>query len=209
MMGKGAKRMEKGNRTFAEMMKPARQWLEGRDPMEIARKSGIEYDAGAACFRLKSLGYDIIIFWPELNVQPEMDAWYPLVILHYMKLADGTPVEGKLIQFSALWDGMVRGGGFDWQSEKALEQIFGACSEDEIRRACQKLGAREMRSNADLCYEFPFLPNYPITLKIWLPDDEFPLSAHLFLDASADHYLTVEDAVTAGSLLLEELRSRQ
>lgn len=200
--------MERENRTFAEMMKPARQWLAGRDQVEIARKSGIEYDAEASCFRLKSLGRDIAVSWPGLSVQPELDTWYPLVILHYMHIADGAPVSGKLVQFAALKDGMVRGGGFDWQSERALEQLFGKHSEEEIRNACQRLGAKEQDSNADLCFEFPFLPNYPITLKIWLPDDEFPLSARLFLDASADHYLTVEDAVTAGSLLLEELRSR-
>lgn len=200
--------VEKENRTFSEMMKPARAWLSGRCPEDIARKSGIEYDGEAARFRLMSLGHDVEVSWPELEVRPELGAWYPLVILHYMNMADGAPVSGKLIQFAALKDGMVRGGGFDWQSERALAQLFADCSEEEICRRCQKLGGRPVKSNADLCFEFPFLPNYPVTLKIWLADDEFPLSARLFLDASADHYLTVEDAVTVGSLLLEELRFR-
>ena len=52
---------------------------------------------------------------------------------------------------------------------------------------------------------FPFLPNFPVTLKVWFADEEFDASARMLLDASADHYLTIEDAVTVGEILLEKL----
>ena len=45
----------------------------------------------------------------------------------------------------------------------------------------------------------------PIWLRLWFGDEEFPASGRLFLDESAAHYLTVEDAVTVGGLLLERL----
>ena len=35
--------------------------------------------------------------------------------------------------------------------------------------------------------------------------DEFDASGRLLLNGSADHYLTIEDAVTAGSILLDAL----
>lgn len=49
------------------------------------------------------------------------------------------------------------------------------------------------------------MPNYPVWLKIWFADDEFPASGRLLLDASAEHYLSIEDAVTVGELLLKLL----
>ena len=42
-------------------------------------------------------------------------------------------------------------------------------------------------------------------MKIRLPDEEFPASGRLLLDSSADHYLTIEDAVTVAEILLEKI----
>ena len=52
----------------------------------------------------------------------------------------------------------------------------------------------------------PCLPRYPLLVNIWFEDEEFPASGKLLLEAAADHYLTVEDAVTVGTLVLELLR---
>ena len=60
-------------------------------------------------------------------------------------------------------------------------------------------------TKADLCAVFPVLPRYPVTLKIWFADEEFPASGKLFLQDHADHYLSVEDAVTVGEILLQKL----
>ena len=68
-----------------------------------------------------------------------------------------------------------------------------------------RVGGRILKSNADLCAEFPFLPRYPVTLKLWLADDEFPVYGRLLLDSSAEHYLTIEDSVTVGNILLQML----
>ena len=61
-------------------------------------------------------------------------------------------------------------------------------------------------SKADICAKFDFLPYYPLWLKIWLADDEFEASGKMLLSKSADHYLTVEDAVTVGGILMKHLR---
>lgn len=53
---------------------------------------------------------------------------------------------------------------------------------------------------------FPFLPHYPIWLKVWFADDEFEASGKLLVSRSTEHYLTIEDAVTVGELLLSKLK---
>lgn len=63
----------------------------------------------------------------------------------------------------------------------------------------------EIARNADVAFRIPFLPRFPVTLKIWLPDADFPASGRLFVDACADHYLSIEDAVTVAQIILDQL----
>lgn len=82
---------------------------------------------------------------------------------------------------------------------------MGLLPPEELHRRLLALGAALEPSNADLCARIPFLPRYPLWLRIWFADEEFPASGRMFLDESAAHYLTVEDAVVVGELILERL----
>lgn len=192
-------------RAFQEMLRPALARLEGKRPEEIAARTGLRFDRARQCFSLSSLGRDITIAYPGYAVTPDLDEWHQLLILHYMDLADGTALTGRLMPFGSLPSGLVRGGGFDRQSERALSLRLGTCGQAAVEQVCRALGGRLIPSNADVCAVFSLLPRYPITLKLWLADEEIPGSGRLFLDTSAGHYLSVEDAVTAGTLLLEAL----
>ena len=79
----------------------------------------------------------------------------------------------------------------------------------ELERRCGSLGAELLPSNADFCARFDFAPRYPVWLKVWFADEEFPASGRLLLDESAPRYLTIEDAVTVGSLILDQLTGAQ
>ena len=200
--------MMEGNRAFELMLAPAREWLEGRDPEEIARMSGAVYDAGSSALRLTSLGQAFEIHWPDCRVSPDVDAWWQLVMLHYLHGASGAGVHGELMNFAALPGGLARGGNYDRQSANELGAMLGELPIERVEAACRAMGARIVDSNADVCAEFDFLPRYPMTVKLWLAEDDIPASARLMLDASAASYLSVEDAVTAGTILIERLRAQ-
>lgn len=86
--------MEKQNRAFLEMLRPAKERLEGRPAGRIAEHAQIEYWEAEQEFHLSSLGREIIVHYPEYDVTPELDDWHQLLLLHYMDLADGTPLQG-------------------------------------------------------------------------------------------------------------------
>ena len=188
---------------FEGMMNTARGWLAGKEPRAIAEKADVEFDGCA--FALRSLGEDIRVSFPEYEISPRLDPWREMVLLHYLNLADGAPLSERLIAFSELRDGMVRGGDFDRHCEAVIRQHLGGMEPDALAEKCVALGAKLIDSNADLCAEFTYLPRYPLTLKIWFADEELPASGRLLLNAAADHYLTIEDAVTAGQLLMYKL----
>lgn len=168
-------------------------------------RTGMPFDRQRQVFSLSSLGKDIEIDYCDWNIRPVLDEWHQLLILHYLDMADGTPLSQQLMAFGDLPSGMVRGGGFDRQSERDLGLRLGHAPQAQVERACRALGGVLTPSNADVCAVFSMFPNYPITLKLWFADEEIPGSGRMFLDRSASHYLTVEDAVTAGSLLMEAL----
>ena len=79
------------------------------------------------------------------------------------------------------------------------------CATEEEVRAAAKIPCLIVRGNNDYSTRLPFLPMYPVTLNYWQADEEFPASGRLLLDSSAEHYLTVEDSVTVGELILQAL----
>ena len=90
-------------------------------------------------------------------------------------------------------------------NEHVIRSNLGNYPEEQLEQACKALGAEIVSSNADFCAVFPFLPYYPVTLKIWFADEEMDASGRMFLNKNADHYLTVEDAVTVGDVILNSL----
>ena len=194
---------------FDNMLRTARQWLENRSPEDIARRANIEFDSEKSVFCMEMLGETVEISYPDYHIHPEKDGWHSLLMLHYLHLADGTPVSGEYVSFSQLHDGMVRGGGFDSKFEDAIARRITDADAARIAAKCASIGGKRVESNADYEAEIKFFPNYPLRFRLWLADDEFPSSGKLKPDASADHYLTIEDAVTAGEILLEILTSNE
>ena len=195
------------NRQFERMLEAARSRLLRHVPEEISEKAGVRYENGV--FWVRTLGRRVEIQWPDGKITPPVSKWHALTLLHYLDLADGTPLTGRTITFSQYKDGLVRGGGLDRNAELIVRRDLGGLPPEELTRRCEDLGAELLPSNADFCARFDFAPRYPVWLKVWFADEEFPASGRLLVDESAPNYLTIEDAVTVGSLILDCLTGAQ
>lgn len=161
-------------------------------------------DFDGRAFQFTSLGQPVTVTYPGYKITQKLHHWHHLIILHYLNLADGTPVTGETIGFGQYKSGMVRGGDFDRRAEQAFHKL----EPESLKKRCLALGGIEKCSKADLCVELPFLPNYPVTVHFWKSDEDFPASGRLMVDSTAPHYLTIEDAVTVGELILQELKEK-
>lgn len=195
------------NRQFELMLEAARSRLLRHVPEEISEKAGVRYENGV--FWVRTLGRRVEIQWPAGKITSPVSKWHALTLLHYLDLADGTPLTGRTITFSQYKDGLVRGGGLDRNTELIVRRDLGVLPREELARRCETLGAELLPSNADFCARFDFAPRYPVWLKVWFADEEFPASGRLLVDESAPSYLTIEDAVTVGALILDELTGAQ
>ena len=195
------------HRQFESMLAVARARLARHAPEELAQRAGVEYADGA--FIVSTLGKTVRGCLPECVVTPPLPNWHTLTLLHYLDLADGAPPSGCMISFSQYKDGLVRGGGLDRNAELIVRRDLGVLPPEELARRCLSMGAELLPSNADFCAHVSFLPRCSLWLKVWFADDELPPSGRLLIDESAPHYLTIEDAVTAGSLILDALTGAQ
>lgn len=164
----------KNNQMFSNMHQAALIWLKDRSPEEISCLTGILFDG--KFFHLESLGIPVTISYPDYHIVPELEQWHILILLHYLSYANGEPLTGRQIIFADYKDGMIRGGGFDRNMEIAISKKLGLLDPADLEKRCLALGAKIQASNADFCAEFSFVPNYPLWLKIWFADEEFPAS---------------------------------
>lgn len=201
----GMKEKNMENRAFLEMRKEILVQLANRDPIELAENAGVIYDDNVKQFSMHSFGEKIVVSYPEFEIKPEIENWSHLLILHYLDKADGTPFVNERMALGNMKNGLVRGTKFEHHMEQSVSNFFRGKTEEEIWLAFEKLGAVKMEGKADLCLKTDFLPNFPVFFNIWFEDDEFPTSVKLLVDQSADHYLTIEDAVTLGEILLQQL----
>ena len=104
------------NRQFEAMLAVAQERLAQHIPEDIAEKAGAQYADGS--FSLKTLEQTVAVWLSDCTIQPLLSKWHALTLLHYLDLADGTPLLGKMMAFAQYPDGMVRGGGFDRRAER-------------------------------------------------------------------------------------------
>lgn len=196
---------------FKRMMKTAREWLAGRSAEEIAEKSGVSFDPSRSVFTMVSFGREVEISYPAYTFSPEIDEWHQMTILHYFNLADGTRPSGEWISLSQMNSGMIRGGGFDKMFEALVRTKLGNRAAQEVEDVCRRMRMEVVKSNADLCVRHDFAPFFPITMKLWFadPEDDLPGSGRMFVDRTADHFLTIEDTVTLCEYLIIEGLKRE
>lgn len=201
----GQKDTAQSDTAYERMFEAARERFAGRDPARIAELSGAKYDRDRSLLRIISLGEEISLSWPALTPVQPVENWQMLVILHYLDLADGTEPTGELFSFRDMINGMIRGGKFEFTAARSFQRILKGQTEENMLRACRKLGGEKIPGKGDLTVKFFFLPKIPVTMSFWFADEEFPASGHMYPDRTIDHYLQIEDAVTVGEILLNRL----
>lgn len=181
--------------------------IQKRDPRDIARDSGSVYDESTSEFTVNCFGNPVIVKYPECEIKnANEDRVIFSTLLQYLDMSDGTEPTGKIIPFGEIKDGIIRGGNLDRIAEATISKLFAKSSEDQVRKILDAFNPEYIKSNADFCAVFHMFPNFPLTLKLWLADDEFPASGRLFADETAEHYLTAEGAVVSGEGFLEMLK---
>lgn len=172
------------------------------DPLEMAAKSGADYDPATGSFTVASFGQSIAVSYPDGRVTFSGTSLLPvmgwrLVALNYLGRADGSQLSGREISYRELDNGMVFFNAFQRESIHPLAGWIAGKAPGAVVEAAAALGGT-VRSGADITAVFQALPRFPVFVKLWFPDDELPGSANVLFDAAANRYLHTEDIAVIG-----------
>ncbi len=179
--------------------------LSDRDPHAIARRAGVEYDPEDGTYAIRVYGKVFAVKHPTLETH-EASAdhhlgalWLRVLLAHYLKTADGTPLSGQWVTLRDLPGGLMYERAFQGYSGDELARAF-VPEFGALRELGPRYGARSL-DLGDLGLRFDVLPRVPIAVVCYAGDDEFAASARLLFDASSTHYLPTDALATLGGRL--------
>lgn len=158
--------------------------------------------------QVQLLNKKYIIPYPELvaheaESRVECEAEVQALLLHYLGLADGTPLAHRWVSFSELPNGGFYYRAFQSYSGDRLVRSFGNDLEGFCRAAEETGGIRI--SFGDASFSFQALPRVSLAIVYWVGDEEFPPTAKVLFDASASHYLPIDGLAVLGRWLCSKL----
>ena len=174
--------------------------LDDARAVEICQKSLARFDEVERCYLLRILGDDFAVVPSERTIKcvsgksVSIDLNFRLMTLVYLTNAKKTEPTGKLVQASQLRGGESFFRGVHSLPVGELESRFGRCPGD-LRKACLALEGRPVPFG-DLAMELRVLPKVPLTIVLWVADDEFPARVSILFDSTVQDHLPL-DAVLA------------
>ncbi len=168
------------------------------DIEQQCQRSGAEYQVKGSqrTVTIKYLNQSYLIALPDTDVSladsaEKVPLRDKILIMHYLILAEGTPLSGEPITLRELPGGNVYYPTFVKRTANRLRDRFGRDAALLVR-AGENLGGHRA-DYGDAAVVIDAFSRVPITLVLWQGDDELPPQANLLFDSTISDYLDTED----------------
>lgn len=170
------------------------------DPVEVCKRAGVLYDKNTASYLLKFFGFDFSISPLKREIKnpsgkgdvlrKRLAYFLNLSVLSYLLNAKEMVPSGRLIKPEN-----VRGGEFFFQGSHTLPlnkvaEKYGNDKEGFITRGRELSG--RLLEYGDASFELLPMPRIPVTLILWLSDEEFPARTDLLFDSTCETQLPLD-----------------
>jgi hypothetical protein len=177
---------------------------------EVCRATGAGFDEQAGAYRLRCYGRDFLVNPCDMLIScptPEgalflgkLKDFFRLAVLWYLANAKEIPPTGRLLRPTDVKGGHRFTVGTHVLPLDAIAQRFGRDREGFLRLG-RAYGAEEVPGTADATLRFYPLPRVPVTLVLWLAEEEFPARADLFFDSTCEFQLALSDVIWAVAMM--------
>ena len=152
-------------------------------------------EAGKKVISLDYLGQPCRVVLPDVDISTAsgepLSPRDRLIILHYLNTADGSPFTYRPNTFRELPEGTVYYPTYAKRTIKPLLDKFADRPESFIA-ATENLGGVKA-DTGDFSFLLKALPRVPLTVTLWLGDEELPPEGNIIFDSSITGYLPTED----------------
>jgi hypothetical protein len=118
-------------------------------------------------------------------------------LLSHYSLANPMAQTGTLVKYKDIPGGYAYEDAFTKRAIEPIAEVFGE-KPKELLQTANLLGGNNL-TFGDASFEISTLKGIPLTYILW-GKEEFPASANIFYDASANDYLPTEDLAVLGEL---------
>jgi hypothetical protein len=178
-------------------------------PNDVCSGAIAVYDEAARVYAIKAFGIDFTVALDERTITSSdpkaglfLDRYkdfFRLAVLWYMTSAKDIPSTGRPIRPLDVKGGHRFFSGTHVLPLDRIEERFGRDKVAFIEQGL-KFGAEVSRYGDAAVRLYP-LPRVPVTIILWLQDDEYPSRVTLFFDSTVDFQLSLSDIVWSVSMM--------
>jgi hypothetical protein len=183
--------------------------LEGLQPRDVCSGAGVAYEESSRCYLLRSFGIDYTVSVDTRTIASNDQRsrlflerykdFFRLAVLWYLTSAKDIPASGRLIRPLDVKGGQRFFSGTHLLPLDRIEERFRDDKMAFIERGL-RFGA-EIASYGDAAVRLYPLPRVPVTIILWLQDEEYPARATLFFDSTVDFQLSLSDIVWSVAMM--------
>ncbi len=184
---------------FKKMMEELTAELKNLDLAERAKTIGATYDAGR--LTLKIMGKDFSIDAEgKVYTSLHVNSWIFMITHHYIIHCQGVPVAENWVPFRELPSGQDWYRLFGQQSEKPLKKMADSYP-DLFADLVHIFSGKQMvdQFQSDIAVILWPLPQVPMLICYWKPEEGMDSSLNLFFDATAEDNLSIEGIYQLGT----------
>jgi hypothetical protein len=189
----------------------AKAWetLAGLRPKDVCAGAKAVYDESTGAYTIKAFGIDFIVSVGDRTITSgdpgaglfleRYKDFFRLAVLWYMTSAKDIPSTGRLVRPLDVKGGQRFFSGTHVLPLDRVQDRYGKDKKAFIERGLQ-LGA-EIGKFGDAAVRLYPLPRVPVTIILWLQDEEYPARATLFFDSTVDFQLSLSDMVWSVAMM--------
>ncbi len=176
---------------------------------DVCRRALVAHDDEKGLYKVRSFGIDFFVSVDERRIFSDSPKsaifldkfkdFFRLSLLWYLSSAKDIHPSGRLIRPVDVKGGQRFFTGTHLLPLDRIAALYGRNKEKFIIRG-SKLGGKEAGYGDVSMILFP-LPRVPVTLILWLEDEEFPARADLLFDSTCDFQIDLSDIIWSVAML--------
>jgi hypothetical protein len=170
------------------------------EPADVCKAASVAYDVAAANYRVTSFGMEFIVSVRDKKISstaPGSEAllgklgyFFRLSVLWYLVSAKDITCTNRPVKLEHIRGGDIFTRGSHVLPLDSVANKYGNNKEGFIERG-RELGGERM-THGDASLRLAPLPRIPVTLTLWLEDDEFPARLDLLFDSTCALQLSTD-----------------
>jgi hypothetical protein len=163
-------------------------------PEDVIRTARVTFDAASAGYTIRSFGMDFSVSQKERTITSHVPegsilleqpgGFFQYSVLWYLVNVKEVNASGRLVKLHNIRGGDIFSKGSHVMPLESITQAYGNDKAGFLARGLALGG--EVLTIADASLRLYPLPRLPVTMTLWLADDEFPARADLLLDSTGE-----------------------